>query len=143
MNDILIKTGSYDELYKDARKVRYTVFVHEQGVDDNIEQDDKDKSAIHAVLYENSLPIAALRIAKYDDVWFAGRVATLKEHRGKGYGAKIMHSIHEYARNNGIKEIHLHSQCHAQKFYEKLGYVPYGDVYEEAGIMHISMVWRG
>ncbi len=39
-----------------------------------------------------------------------------------------------------IKEsslIHLHAQVHAKKFYEALGYTPFGDSFLEAGIKHI------
>jgi predicted GNAT family N-acyltransferase len=33
----------------------------------------------------------------------------------------------------------LHAQTYARGFYERLGYVSFGDEYEEAGIAHISM----
>jgi predicted GNAT family N-acyltransferase len=33
----------------------------------------------------------------------------------------------------------VHAQLPVRGFYEKLGFTAYGDVYEEAGIPHISM----
>ena len=38
-----------------------------------------------------------------------------------------------------INEVHLHAQIHAKGFYEALGYTPFGDIFLEAGIEHISM----
>ena len=39
----------------------------------------------------------------------------------------------------GHGAVELHAQVHAAGFYDKAGYTPYGEVYLEAGIEHVSM----
>lgn len=34
----------------------------------------------------------------------------------------------------------LHAQLTAKGFYDKLGFIPFGEEFEEAGIQHISMM---
>ena len=38
-----------------------------------------------------------------------------------------------------MPEIELHAQVSARGFYERAGYTPVGEEYEEAGIAHVTM----
>lgn len=141
---IEVKTGTYSDLGADAHKVRDTVFCIEQGISMEIERDEADLSAVHAVVYENDIPVAAGRLI-YDEeneIYLIGRISSLRAVRGKGYGKLIVKSLIEYAENNEIDEIHLHSQKHAEGFYKNLGFEAYGDVFLEAGIEHVSMMTK-
>ena len=68
-----------------------------------------------------------------------GRVAVLKEYRGKGIGFTLMREVERYAARAGFNEALLEAQCHAIPFYEKLGYVAEGDIFLDAGIEHRLM----
>jgi len=139
---ISTKIGKYEELFKLAYSIRKVVFVNEQGVTYDTEFDPFDPEATHIVLFDNEKPIATGRLIFKNSEWQIGRVAVLSEYRGQGLGARVMKELLEYAEAQGIKKIHVHSQCHAQKFYEKLGFEAYGDIYLEAdGIEHTSMIW--
>jgi predicted GNAT family N-acyltransferase len=43
------------------------------------------------------------------------------------------------ARARGLAEVVLHAQLSAKGFYDRLGYAPEGEVFEEAGIPHLVM----
>ncbi len=45
----------------------------------------------------------------------------------------------EVAQEMSVTDITLHAQLTAKEFYGKLGYCEEGDIFEEAGIAHISM----
>jgi len=45
----------------------------------------------------------------------------------------------EDARCGGAGTIAIHAQCHAEKFYEALGFRRIGGIFEEANIPHIRM----
>ena len=134
------KIGNYDELFKSAWAIRETVFANEGKTYDR--EDEFDKSAIHCVLFSDDKPIATARLVLKKDGYYITRVAVLKEYQGQKLGARVMRDLLDYATARGINEIHLHSQCHAQGFYEKLGFEAYGEVFDEEGIDHISMIWK-
>lgn len=129
----------------DALAVRRQVFVIEQKVPESLEVDayDDDPSVIHFVAYREGKPTGAGRLRMYDvHTAKVERVAVLSSERGTGLGRELMLAIERTAREAGITTLTLHAQCHAQRFYEKLGYQPEGEVFAEAGIEHIRMTKR-
>ncbi len=45
-----------------------------------------------------------------------------------------------YAREKGVTSLVLHSQVSAIPFYEKMGFIAQGPIYDEAGIPHRNMM---
>ena len=45
----------------------------------------------------------------------------------------------ERAKARGMKDVHLAAQVQAMPFYERLGFEPFGDEFDEAGIPHRMM----
>lgn len=135
----MIKTIIQTEKNNDALEIRRQVFIEEQGVSENIERDSYDDDAVHVIAYDNDKPVATARLINKDGEYYIGRVATLKEKRGFGLGTIVMKALLEYAFENNINKITIHSQKHAERFYEKLGFIKYGDTYLEEGIEHVSM----
>ena len=138
-NKVEIKVGSYDSLYKDADKVRDAVFCVEQKISAKIEKDKKDKTSTHIVLFVNSVPVSTLRVFEENGEYIFGRVATLLNCRGKGYGKEVMLALHKYAKEKGIDKLTCHAQETAKDFYLKLGYKIEGKPFYEAGIKHYMM----
>jgi len=68
-----------------------------------------------------------------------GRVAVLREWRGKGVGRAVMRYLEEEGRQRGYGGITLAAQMTALAFYQRLGYVERGEVFLEAGIEHVWM----
>jgi len=115
--------------------VRGMVFVVEQEIDYEIEFDGLDGSSILFVAYIDDLPVGAARLYKNK----VGRVATLKKYRKQGVASAIMNKIEAYAIDNNNKELVLHAQLYVKDFYLKRGYVPEGEIFQEAEIDHIKM----
>ena len=67
------------------------------------------------------------------------RVAVLAADRGKGIGKALMVRMIEDSRADGARTITIHAQCHAEKFYQALGFKRIGGVFDEADIPHIRM----
>lgn len=75
--------GSSDDLYTHCLHIRTDVFVHEQGVDADIEQDEHDKSATHIVLYLDGDAVGTGRIRLHNSKAKIERVCILKSSRKK------------------------------------------------------------
>jgi predicted GNAT family N-acyltransferase len=74
-----------------------------------------------------------------DGRYYLGRIAVLPEYRKQNTGALIVKSLLKKAFDSGADEVHIHAQISVRGFYEKLGFIPYGKPFYEAGIEHISM----
>jgi hypothetical protein len=68
-----------------------------------------------------------------------GRMAVVADWRGRGVGAALLEAILDQARAQGYPAVELHAQTHAIPFYEKFGFVAYGEAFDECGIMHRMM----
>ena len=127
----------YGALPDQARQIRIAVFMQEQGFVN--EFDLLDASCKHLVAFDGDLPVATCRIWLATDGWHVGRLAVLKEHRGKGLGGLMLQHAEAHARSLGGGSISLHAQCRAEAFYRKYGYTPYGGIDYEEGVEHVHM----
>ena len=128
-------TSVYGNLPDGARDVRITVFVEEQGFEE--EFDTIDNRAHHALLTIGTEPIGTGRVfIEEGTTWHIGRLAVAKAYRGQGKGAKI---LAYFARREGATETILGAQCRAQEFYVLQGYQPYGEVFYEEDCPHVMM----
>jgi predicted GNAT family N-acyltransferase len=120
--------------------LRTRVFVDEQGVPPEIEQDDADATAVHAVARDAAGRIVATgRLLLRGDRAAIGRMAADAAVRGQGYGAAVLDELHRQAVVRGVREVELHAQVGARGFYERAGYAAVGEEYLEAGIRHVTM----
>ncbi|MSQ28374.1 MAG: GNAT family N-acetyltransferase [Dehalococcoidia bacterium] len=123
-----------------ARAVRLRVFVQEQGVPETEEYDELDATAHHAVALAGGSAIATGRLIDEEPgVGRIGRMAVDKAWRGRGVGGRVLAYLEGQARAEGYHESVLHAQCDVEGFYARFGYRPEGDIFEEAGIEHITM----
>lgn len=125
--------------YTKCLAIRKKVFIEEQNVPVAIEVDDMEFKAVHFLVEEDHMPVSTARYLVKDGWAKVGRVAVLKEYRGQKIGSFIMVNIIEYAQSQGLEGLKLSSQEHAKGFYEKLGFVAYGEIFMEADIPHIWM----
>lgn len=119
------------------RRIREHVFVHEQRVDPALEWDGHDAACLHALAaIGDGEPVATGRLQPDGKI---GRMAVLREWRGRGLGRAILDQLLEAAAGAGLEEVHLHAQTHALAFYERAGFVAEGEEFDEAGIPHRCM----
>lgn len=128
-----------DKINEDARYIRNTVFIEEQGFER--EYDEIDGFATHIVIYEGGSAIGTCRVFFDDDLgcYHTGRIAVLKEHRGKGLGRILVTEAEKVAKNLGGTEVFIGGQVRVRDFYERLGYTAYGDTYLDEGVPHIGL----
>ena len=137
--DILIRP--WQEAQKDAYQVRREVFILEQKVPEDLEIDEFDPAAFHALAYSDNACIGTARLHINDDgSGQIGRMAILRPFRNQGLGRQIMKVLIETARSNGVSSLILHAQVSVIPFYEKLGFIANGPIYDEAGIPHRNMM---
>jgi YbgC/YbaW family acyl-CoA thioester hydrolase len=136
-----VKTGTWAELGEDAGRLRTEVFVREQGIPVELEWDEADAGALHAVAYNRlGQPVATGRLLPpRDGVATIGRMAVLQVLRGCGFGEQVLRTLAAQAQRRGDRAITLHAQRTARSFYARLGFEAQGEPYEEAGIPHITM----
>lgn len=138
---------SFDELTNhemyNMLRLRSDVFVVEQNCP-YLDLDNKDQKGFHLLYYvDNELAGVTRLLPKgisYDEVSI-GRVVIAKSHRGLGLGVKLMEaSIEGCEEKFGKSPIRISAQYHLSKFYQSLGFVEQGEVYDEDGIPHIGML---
>ena len=134
-----ITFGLSEDLGKlpEAAEIRRKVFMEEQGFEN--EFDDTDSISLHCVLYCGGKSAAAGRMYGEGSLAHIGRIAVLKEYRGKGLGSLMMNELEKQARERGYTGTALSAQCRAQRFYEANGYTARGDIYADEGVPHIMM----
>ncbi len=138
---VSVKTGPWATLGNDAAKVRTEVFVQEQRIPREMEWDEADQTAIHAVAYNRlGQPLATGRLLVHaPGCGRVGRMAVCRVLRGASLGRDVLLALTQAARGRGDREILLHAQRSAEGFYARLGYKVRGEPFEEAGIPHIEM----
>ena len=127
--------------HKDTlRALREHVFIEEQQVPRDIEWDGQDEGATHVLgtLPSDSgpVPVACGRLLEDGKI---GRMAVLKEYRGRGFGRAVLNALVDAAMAKGMSSVYLHAQSHASDFYSKSGFEAYGESFEEANISHVAM----
>ena len=123
--------------------LRTRVFVEEQGVPPEIEQDAADETAVHVLSRDATGRVVATgRLLVDGSRGSIGRMAADATVRGRGHGAAVLAELHRQAALRGVTGIELHAQVTARGFYERAGYTAVGEEYEEAGIAHVTMRLR-
>ena len=144
----LARSDDLDEVYA----LRHEVFVIGQDVPEDLERDELDAGADHAVAREGGRVVGTGRLVdgRIDEqgrlepgtpgeVGTVGRMAVAEDARGTGTGRALLDLLVARASERGLPAVELHAQLHARGFYERAGFTPFGEVYLEAGIEHLGM----
>jgi predicted GNAT family N-acyltransferase len=135
---IELRRVEFQQARKELLAVRVPVFVTEQGVPPELEEDERDPFCEHLLATLEGRPVAAARIDLAADGKI-GRVAVLREYRGRGIGRDMMLVLHDLAAAAGLKGVWCNAQLSAAPFYEQLGYARCSDEFVEAGIRHVKL----
>jgi len=121
-----------------AAPIRFKVFVEEQKVPEESEIDERDPHCVHALARgDDGRAVGTGRLLPDGHI---GRMAVLREWRGRKVGTTMIGALLELARAQGRRRILLNSQTHAMAFYARFGFEPRGMEFTEAGIPHREMV---
>jgi len=120
--------------------VRREVFIEEQQVPEDLEQDAFDPVSQHVLaLDRQACPIGTGRLLPDGHL---GRLAVLQAWRGCGIGKALMQRLLALASEQCFPVIELHAQVQALDFYAGLGFQVEGEEFMEAGIPHRTMRLR-
>jgi predicted GNAT family N-acyltransferase len=140
-----IELCSWESARCRATPVRFTVFVEEQHVPQDIELDEHDAASLHALAWSPQNEVVGTgRLLPSEDhagraIAHVGRMAVLSSWRGHGAGSAILNALLDAARTRGDNEVALAAQLHAIGFYRAHGFAEEGEVFLDAGIPHRRM----
>lgn len=130
------------ELYA-VLKLRTDVFFVEQQVDEEeLDNRDQEPGTVHYWIADEAGTAAYLRVLlnaepeHLDARRIVGRVVVRADRRGEGLAQQLLARVLE---DFGGEAMLLHAQQYVAPLYAKAGFVAFGEPYEEATIMHISM----
>ncbi len=132
----------YGDALDEIFDIRKKVFQDELGVSEKEERTEDDIDAIHAVAYkieDEKTPVATGRIIIENGKYKIGRIAVLKEERGKQYGDFIVKMLVNKGFLSGAEEVYVGALKHAISFYKKIGFEECGEPYTDMGMLHYPM----
>lgn len=133
-----VKLVDWLEAEPAIRAIREAVFIREQAVPLELEWDGLDPLCAH-VLAWNDLG-DAIGTARMQAKGTIGRMAVLKDWRGRGTGRALLQTLLDLAARQGLSRVTLSAQTHALGFYERAGFHIIGEPFMDAGILHRMMV---
>ncbi len=136
-----IKIIENDDDLQMCQSIRGEVFILEQNISKDVEMDDKLINATYILATIQDEPVGTARWRYTEYGIKLERFAVLKNHRGMGIGKALVRFILESLKRE--KNIYLNAQESVIKFYEKLGFICYGELFIEAEIHHQKMVYSG
>lgn len=145
MEGVVFKPVSSKADLEQARSIRKSVFVMEQGIPEEMEYDEYDtldnsqSPAVHILAWHaapatsetvtggaaTSGPRAVATgrlIVKGGGTGTLSRIAVLPKYRGCGLGRAVVKKLEEQARRLGIDYLSLQPHYYLEEFYGKLGY---------------------
>lgn len=123
--------------------LRRAVFIEEQAVPEDVEQDGRDGEAQHVLAMLDGVPVGCGRILTEGATGKIGRVCVLRGYRGQGIGLALVGACLEVMRGvPGLTRAELGAQTYAIGLYEKLGFTAYGPEFSDAGGQPHRMMGR-
>ena len=135
--------GDWASVSGRAMPLRHTVFAEEKGIPPELMSDAADATA-HHILVTNRVGVALAtgRLVPLDggNKGQIGRMAVLASQRSQLLGGQMLQALLAHARKVGMTEVLLHAQAGAVRFYGRHGFEAQGAPFEEAGLVHQTMV---
>lgn len=133
------KKIQYNTELKYCFEIRKKVFILEQNVLPHEEYDEFEKESKHFIVLKEKIPIATSRIRYTKNGMKLERVAVLKEFRDQKVGTFLLKEILKIFHESKEKVCYLNSQLDKVFFYEKFGFIKFGEIFLDANIKHIQM----
>jgi predicted GNAT family N-acyltransferase len=136
--ELRVKLAHWAACEPAIRAIRETVFMAEQGVPEKLEWDGLDPACAHVLACNKDGE--AIGTARMQPEGRMGRMAVLKNWRGRGVGRALLQALLDLAEQQGLMRVTLAAQIHALGFYERAGFHAVGEPFMDAGIPHRMMV---
>ncbi len=127
MKHIICRPIADEQERAEAMSIRRQVFVNEQGMFDETDEDQYDSKAIHLIAEVDGSIVGTVRLYREkDDVWVGGRLAVLPEFRGR-VGASLVRRAVVEADKHRAKKFKACVQAQNERFFQKLGWETVGE----------------
>jgi predicted GNAT family N-acyltransferase len=98
---------------------------------------EEEDTSYHLTAWEGELLVGCLVLLPIDAFTVKMRqVAVRPDKQGLGIGKLLVQYAEALAKEHLFESIRLHARESAFRFYDQLGYVSSGDIFEEVGIPH-------
>ena len=122
-----------------AMYIRKKVFVEEQKLFSDTDEDQFDDRAIHLVAEFEGKIVGTVRLySETEDVWVGGRLAVLPEYRGRAGACLVERAVQE-AVMQGAKLFKANVQKQNENFFQRLGWETVEKDIQICGIEHVRM----
>ena len=108
---------------------------------------DDDKPAHHLAAYHGDLLVGTGNVRPEEASWAAGPggwrlrgMATAPSHRCLGVGGLVLGGLVEHCRAEGGAVLWCHARVRAQRFYERGGFMAYGEAFDTEHGPHVKML---
>lgn len=135
----ILSVPVFSFLCNSAFALRRQVFVLEQHVPPDEENDAYDLTATHFVALQQGELVGTLRLLFLPEHVKIGRVAVARPARGQGIARKMIREAMQHARSIGKDRFYLTAQSDKLGFYERLGFVAFGPEFMDGGMPHRAM----
>jgi len=140
MTKITVKVVNWKD-FPVIKEIRKQVFQQEQGVDIKLDFDGQDENCQQLIAYLDKIAVGTARIRYLDkNTAKIERLAVLSSGRGKGVARNIMESALEVIASQNVPKVKVNAQQYIKELYQQLGFVQIGEVFQEAGIPHVTMI---
>jgi predicted GNAT family N-acyltransferase len=129
----------FSTLCNAAFALRREVFVWEQKVPEDEENDADDLTATHFVAIIQGEVVGTLRLIDKPEHIKIGRVAVRAAFRGLGIAKQMMLAAMEHGKIQGRDRFYLTAQSDKLGLYEKLGFSAFGPEFQDGGMPHRAM----
>lgn len=139
MKSFTVRIATWQEDSHELRVIREAVFILEQQVPVELEWDGLDTDCLHVLAADSAgESIGTARLLPNGHI---GRMAVLKEWRGRGVGSALLQLLLAEARKKyQVQQAVLNAQTSAAGFYAKFGFQAVGKEFMDAGIPHVKMI---
>ena len=139
MTTTILTVPPFSALCNAAFALRREVFVWEQKVPEEEENDADDLTATHFVAIVAGEVVGTLRLLDKPEHIKIGRVAVHQAFRGQGIAKAMIITARDHARAAGRDRFYLTAQSDKLGFYERLGFAAFGPEFQDGGMPHRAM----
>ncbi len=136
INYIEVKYNSAQ--YQETLKLRDQILRKPLGLSLVVSPQDLEEKSFHLAAVDTSDEIVACLVLRplSESELKLRQMAVREDFQGKKVGYGLVRFAEEFAKKMGYSQIQLHARLHVSNFYLKLGYEPYGEVFQEVTIPH-------
>ncbi len=135
----IIQVGFSDNEFFTIKNIRKTVFSDEMGISESELFDKFDETSDHFLFLDQNCVIGSVRLRQIENTVKLERMAIYTEFRNQNFGYNAIRQIIDHCRERKIEKIILDSIYDVKDFYKKCGFTEVSQIFDRAGLPHITM----